>query len=75
MADKRDQRRHRLPTLLIWPYAVAPAVAAVLWLFLFHPPHRADRPGAETSAACAWDYKLNGDQAMLLVSSPRPGSR
>ena len=24
-------------TLLIWPYAVAPAVAAVLWLFLFNP--------------------------------------
>ena len=24
-------------TLLIWPYAVAPAVAAILWLFLFNP--------------------------------------
>lgn len=24
-------------TLLIWPYAVAPAVAAILWRFLFHP--------------------------------------
>ena len=24
-------------TLLIWPYAVAPAVAGVLWLFLFNP--------------------------------------
>src|SRR5947207_15771383 len=26
-------------TLLIWPYAVAPAVAAGLWLFLFNPTH------------------------------------
>src|SRR5437868_3380809 len=25
-------------TLLIWPYAVAPAVAGVLWLFMFSPP-------------------------------------
>ena len=24
-------------TLLIWPYAVAPAVAGVIWLFLFSP--------------------------------------
>ena len=24
-------------TLLIWPYAVAPAVAGVLWLFMFQP--------------------------------------
>ena len=24
-------------TLLIWPYAVAPAVAGVLWLFMFAP--------------------------------------
>ena len=24
-------------TLLIWPYAVAPAIAGVLWLFLFNP--------------------------------------
>ncbi len=24
-------------TMLIWPYAVAPAVAGVIWLFLLHP--------------------------------------
>ena len=27
-------------TLLIWPYAVAPAVAGVLWLFMFCAQHR-----------------------------------
>ena len=27
-------------TLLIWPYAVAPAVAGVLWMFMFSPSHR-----------------------------------
>ena len=37
MADKRIRGAAAYKTLLIWPYAVAPAVAAVLWLFIFHP--------------------------------------
>ena len=37
-------------TLLIWPYAVAPAVAGVLWLFMFHPVAR----HAGAAAALAW---------------------
>ena len=37
MADKRIRGAAAYRTLLIWPYAVAPAVAAVLWLFIFHP--------------------------------------
>ena len=53
-------------TLLTWPYAVAPAVAASLWLFIFHPSigllgRRLRQVGI------AWDYKLNGNQALLLV--------
>src|SRR4028119_932991 len=36
-ADKSIRGARAYRTLLIWPYAVAPAVAAVLWLFLFHP--------------------------------------
>ncbi len=31
-------------TLMLLPYAVAPAVAAVLWIFLFNPRSRADHP-------------------------------
>jgi sn-glycerol 3-phosphate transport system permease protein len=53
-------------TLLIWPYAVAPAVAGVLWLFLFAPSI-----GVITFAlrgvGVHWDWLLQGDQAMLLV--------
>ena len=53
-------------TLLIWPYAVASAVAGVLWLFLFAPSI-----GIITFALRAlgiqWDWVLQGDQAMLLV--------
>ncbi len=53
-------------TLLIWPYAVAPAVAGVIWLFMFAPSigivsyalHR---------AGFNWNHVLNGNQAMLLI--------
>jgi sn-glycerol 3-phosphate transport system permease protein len=53
-------------TLLIWPYAVAPAVAGVLWLFMFAPSigvvsYALRKSGIE------WNALLNGDQAMLLI--------
>ncbi len=52
-------------TMLIWPYAVAPAVAAVVWLFLLHP--QIGLLGRWLNRAVGWDYQLNGFQAMLLV--------
>jgi sn-glycerol 3-phosphate transport system permease protein len=66
MADQRIRGATAYKTLMIWPYAVAPAVAAVLWLFIFHPSigllgQALRRLGVE------WDYKLDGAQAMLLV--------
>jgi sn-glycerol 3-phosphate transport system permease protein len=65
-ADKAIRGSGLYKTLLIWPYAVAPAVAAVLWLFLFHP--QIGLIGRALNAAeIAWDYRLNGGQAMLLV--------
>lgn len=53
-------------TLLIWPYAVAPAVAGILWRFLFNPAigvisNLLDKFGYH------WDYTINGHQALLLV--------
>jgi sn-glycerol 3-phosphate transport system permease protein len=36
-ADHEIRGRTVYRTLLIWPYAVAPAVAAVLWVFVMHP--------------------------------------
>jgi sn-glycerol 3-phosphate transport system permease protein len=65
-ADKAIRGSSLYKTLLIWPYAVAPAIAAVLWLFLFHP--QIGLIGRALNAAqIAWDYRLNGGQAMLLV--------
>lgn len=53
-------------TLLIWPYAVAPAIAAVLWLFIFHPSIGSLGRGLQ-AIGIPWDYRNNGDQALLLV--------
>ncbi len=65
-ADKQIRGADTYKTLLIWPYAVAPALAAVLWLFMFHP--NIGIFGRMLNAAgIAWDYKLDGDQAMLLI--------
>jgi sn-glycerol 3-phosphate transport system permease protein len=66
MADRRIRGATAYKTFLIWPYAVAPAVAAVLWLFIFHPSIGVLGQGLRTLGV-AWDYKLNGAQAMLLV--------
>jgi sn-glycerol 3-phosphate transport system permease protein len=53
-------------TLLIWPYAVAPAVAGVLWLFMAHPSIGLLGQGLRALGA-DWNYLLNGPQALLLV--------
>jgi sn-glycerol 3-phosphate transport system permease protein len=66
MADKHIRGAGVYKTLLIWPYAVAPAVAAVLWLFIFHP-NIGYLGRAMREFGIPWDYKLNGDQALLLV--------
>jgi sn-glycerol 3-phosphate transport system permease protein len=65
-ADRELRARSLYRILLIWPYAVAPAVAAVLWILLLHPQigligRWLNRLGLN------WDYKLNGAQAMLMV--------
>jgi len=53
-------------TLLIWPYAVAPAVAGVLWMFMFHPSIGLLGRGLRTLGV-DWNFLLNGSQALLLV--------
>src|SRR6266481_5056921 len=66
MADRVVRGALAYKTLLIWPYAVAPAVAGVLWSFLFAPS-----VGIVTyalrQAGYDWNWVLRGEQAMLLV--------
>lgn len=66
MADRQIRGKHVYRTLLMWPYAVAPAVAASLWLFIFHP-EIGFLGRWLNEVGIRWDYKLNGNQALLLV--------
>ena len=66
MADRVIRGALAYRTLLIWPYAVAPAVAGVLWLFLF-APSIGIVTFALRSLGVNWDWVLQGDQAMVLV--------
>lgn len=66
MADKPLRGGAIYRTLLIWPYAVAPAVAGVLWLFMLHPSLGVLSRGLR-ALGIDWNPLLNGDQAVALV--------
>ena len=53
-------------TLLIWPYAVAPVVAGVLWLMMFASPYGAIAYGLR-EVGFEWNHVLNGNHAMALI--------
>jgi sn-glycerol 3-phosphate transport system permease protein len=65
-ADKRIKGAGFYRTMLMWPYAVAPAIAGVLWLFMFQPSlgllaQQIRARGVD------WNPLLNGNHAMILV--------
>ncbi|MFI4963509.1 MAG: ABC transporter permease subunit, partial [Legionellales bacterium] len=66
MVGQRGRSQGIYKTLMIWPYAIAPAVAAILWRFLCHPTL-----GWMTQALQAigidWDYVNNPNQALMMV--------
>ena len=66
LADRLIKGSGTYRTLLIWPYAVAPAVAGVLWLFMFNT-----RVGVVSwylgLLGYDWNHVLNEGEAMGLV--------
>jgi sn-glycerol 3-phosphate transport system permease protein len=66
MADRVLRGTLAYRTLLIWPYAVAPAVAGVLWAFLFAPSLGIVSYGLR-KFGIDWNWVIEGEQAMLLV--------
>jgi sn-glycerol 3-phosphate transport system permease protein len=66
MADKVVRGAAFYKTVLLLPYALAPAIAGVLWLFLFNPSVGIIAV-ALRRAGIDWNYVLNGRQALLLV--------
>jgi len=66
MADKQIRGANIYKGLLLWPYAVAPAISGILWLFIFHPS--IGFVGLRLrEIGIAWDYKLHGNHALFLV--------
>ena len=64
--DREIRGRGVYRTLLIWPYAIAPAMAAVLWILVLHP--QIGLLGRWLNQhGMAWDYKLRDGQAMFVV--------
>jgi len=66
MADKPLRAAGVYRTLLIWPYAVAPAVAGVLWVFMLHPSLGIIARWMR-AAGIEWNPLLNGNDAMIMV--------
>lgn len=66
MADKQLTGAGLYRTLLIWPYAVAPAVAGVLWIFMLHPQLGVLARGLR-HLGLDWNPQLNGNHAVALI--------
>jgi len=66
MADRVVKGSRWYKTLLVWPYAVAPAVAGVLWLFMFAPSIGVVSYVLR-AAGLDWNHLLNGTHAMILI--------
>ena len=64
--NRMIRSRSTYTTLLVWPYAIAPALAGVLWWFIFNPsigivPYMLEMVGYQ------WNHRNSGSDAMLLV--------
>jgi sn-glycerol 3-phosphate transport system permease protein len=66
LADRVIRGAAIYKTLLIWPYAVAPAVAGVLWLFLFNPTLGVVAHWLK-GLGIPWDPLLDGSHALIMV--------
>ena len=53
-------------TLLVWPYAVAPVVAGILWWFIFNPSIGI-LAYALRQMGIDWNHRIDGTDAMILV--------
>jgi len=66
MVNRMIRSRDGYTTFLVWPYAVAPAIAGVLWWFIFNPtlgilPYMLDMVGYD------WNHRRSGTDAMIMV--------
>ena len=65
-ADRVIRGANAYKSFLIIPYAVAPAVAGVLWMFIFNPTLGV-LAYAMKGFGISWNYLVNADQALILL--------
>jgi sn-glycerol 3-phosphate transport system permease protein len=66
MADRVMRGASVYKTLLVWPYAVAPVVAGVLWVFMFASPMGVVAYALQW-VGVEWNHLLNSNHAMTLI--------
>lgn len=66
MVNRMIRSRDGYTTFLVWPYAVAPAVAGVLWWFIFNPSVGI-LPYVLRGFGYDWNHRASGNDAMILV--------
>ena len=67
MANRALKAKAVVRTMLIWPYAVAPAISGILWLFLLHPSYGIVAITIKRWFGIQWNPVLNGSDAMAMV--------
>jgi sn-glycerol 3-phosphate transport system permease protein len=67
MANRALHFKAVIRTLLIWPYAVAPAISGILWLFLLHPSYGIVALAIKRWLGADWNPVLRGGDALVMV--------
>ena len=67
MANRALKAKAVVRTALIWPYAVAPAISGILWLFLLHPSYGIVALGIKRWFGVDWNPVLRGSDAMVMI--------
>ena len=67
MANRALKAKAVIRTMLVWPYAVAPAISGILWLFLLHPSYGVVAIAIKRWLGLDWNPVLEGKDALFMV--------
>ncbi len=67
MANRAMKAKALTRTMLIWPYAVAPAISGIMWLFLLHPSYGVVALAIKKWMGINWNPVLYGNDAMIMI--------
>ena len=67
MANRALRFKSLIRTMLIWPYAVAPVISGILWLFLLHPSFGVVAISMKKYFQIDWNPVLDGGDAMAMI--------